>query len=196
MEPKNPITSNPDDPTKTLREVLFRRLKEIAGRGAQGQVLKTPVSEIGVDLDPTTPGLLRVSSLISRAWSTLWGWTGANLIRLRASTQGHLVTTPAIGQASTTHIGTDTLNGTNWIVIDLGVKVNWVLVYCIGAYMELEVSHDNVTYQHRRISIWGTMGAGSELHRYEGYLNCRYVRVRGVDVLATSTFTVIGEQFI
>ncbi len=177
------------------RNIWERLIADSKARRPPVQDVNNPISEVGVDLNPTTPGLLKVGGFISRVWATLWLWTGSNLIRSQGTVRGEQVTTPAHGRPSTTVVASGTLGGATWQVVNLGVVVQWILVYCNQATIEIETSLDGSTYQHRRITPAVGAFNVSDVYSFSDYMECQYIRVRFMTGVDAVDFTVVGENY-
>lgn len=108
-------------------------LKPIAVRRWSRQKVKDILREKGIQLVPDYAGEVFINPNISRSWSTLWGWNGDSLVRVRVDDDGRVVTTKALSTNSVfVTYNTHLIAGLSGHEFNLGHICNRVQVFSVA----------------------------------------------------------------
>lgn len=181
----------PPDPLADFRKTLA----SLKGGSTPPAQLKTHLHESGVELDPPFSGAAKIAARISRVWATLWGADRKALRLVAVDGNGQLIVRSPRWDLCETLVET-VVSGANSIGnIDLKKVVDWVCIDGPLCQFHVEFSNDNTTWRNYRFSRPWYEAAGAEEGRFEGYIQCRYLRFSSIRCIALQTVTAVGEIF-
>ncbi len=146
----------------------------------EDQKLRTPSIEEGVEIEPATEGANRISRRILRAWSTLWGWTGSCLKRVRVDRHGYLMTRQPAWDLTTHYTGNQVIASGVSHAFDCGQQLDHHTLWGWSDVFNVEFSTDGVTYGCKRFAPTTQPAVGSPMGWYEIFCTCRYVKVTNI----------------
>jgi hypothetical protein len=158
----------------------------------QGATIITPMSEMGIEIDPKGLGPRKLSTFVQRAWSLLFGKRGNSLIPLTADSSGVLYCReePITDYQASYQEGF--LNAGGWVLVDFGHVCRRLFVVGEQAVIRVQFSLDGENWYGDclpdRQMNWGA-GVGTALGVWADF---QWVRIKDAFGISILPFGAIG----
>lgn len=181
-----------DQTSKQVVAELVSRLRSLKGKTPDRQVVKTPLVELGVELDPKHPTSLRLLSGVRRVWSVLWGTTGKGLRRVQVSDMGALLTEPTGQDGLIAQVHVDTLAGSTPVGRGFAKPVERVQLTSQSGLLVAEFSNDALAYFGQVVARPTTNKADNGGTQIDVFVHCKVIRFWDFNGASTDDVRVIG----
>lgn len=181
-------------------EEMRRQLKERMTEGpglppptaSVGQTIKTSLIEQDIELDPPAVGPNRLSNIVQRAWSYLWGKSPDGMRALRCDKRGYLHNRPISMDNSTWDWVFNDVSNEGDIIFTFGGVRQYVRIYTqFQRFRVTFITPANLSVNMMVINPTGTDGT-NYYGSWEGFCECKAVRISGLDSATAKNVIVVG----